>query len=529
MEVRGEVLMRKRDLERLNRERRNAGESELANLRNAAAGSLRQLDPKITAKRRLIFYPWGVEPAAALFDKVSEQAQWAEEMGFAVTEYRTICAGTAQIVKQYEKLHQVRGKLQVALDGMVVKTDNIALHEVFGYTEKFPKWMVAYKFPATEKISKIVDIDWQVGRTGVLTPVAHIDPVDLDGATVRRVTLHNYRQIVEKDIRIGDKVVVARSGDVIPKIVKSLPQYRRDASTVEVVKPAVCPVCRSKLLDEGILLKCQNISCPARVKNALRHFVGKKGLDIVGLGGKTVETLYERGIVNDVSDIYKLRAEDLYGLDGFGEKKIISILESVANSKNPPCDRFVYALGIEHVGEVVARLICTHLVSDTVWDLLQIEKDDLEGIEGIGPEIADSYVNFVRVNGEKLRELLELVQPVPLSLSKNGTNGFFAGKRVVLTGRMSVPRDRVKELLRAQGARIVASVSGNTDYLICGEDAGAKLERAQSLGVRILAEDEMWERLGDGPESKGAEGTASRVGDGKRAPRNDNSPYRTLW
>ncbi|ADV45913.1 NAD-dependent DNA ligase LigA [Nitratifractor salsuginis] len=496
IEIRGEVLMTIEEFERINKERIAAGEQPFANPRNAAAGSLRQLDPSITAKRNLIFQPWGVGVNDLDYEYLSDLMGYVYDLGFRKPPLREVKRTPKEIEAVYEKLDKMRSQLPVMLDGMVVKVDRIALQEILGYTVKYPRWMVAYKFPAVEKQTRLLDVIPQVGRTGVITPVAVLEPVEIEGVVVERATLHNYDYIEKLDIRIGDMVTVIRSGDVIPKIIKVLPQYRTGKEK-PIQRPTRCPVCGSEVLDEGPLVKCQNLSCPARVVNSIIYFASKQCMNIDGLGEKIVQQLYDAGLVKDVEDLYHLKKEDLLKLEGFGEKKAEKLLEAIEASKGRECWRFVNALGIEHIGEVASKKICEKFG----LDFIHADKEALLSIEGFGEEMANSFLEFMRVNGEKVKRLMEIVRPKPPQ-KEEVVESPFTGKTVVLTGAMKKPRSEIKEMLEHLGAHVTNTVSHKTDYVIYGEDPGSKFDKAKQLGVTLLPEEKMWEMLGEQAEAE---------------------------
>lgn len=489
IEIRGEVVIRKDDFDAVNKERMERGEPVFANPRNAAAGSLRQLDPKVTAKRRLFFYPWGVGENSLDYPLLSEKMAFVYRLGFIKPPFHDKCLDEACIQKEYEKAVHLRDSFPVMLDGMVVKVDEIALQEVLGYTVKFPRWMCAYKFPAIEKSTKIKDIVLQVGRTGVITPVAVLEPVEIEGVIVERATLHNFDEIERKDVRIGDTVIVIRSGDVIPQITKVLTQFRTGKER-KIARPTHCPVCGKELLDEGALIKCQNLECPARVVNAIIYFASKQCLNIEGLGKKIVEQLYDAGLVKSVVDLFSLTKEQLLQLEGFKEKKAQNLLDAIASVKGVACWRFVNALGIEHIGEVASKKVCEHFG----LKFLDATKEELMQIEGFGEEMAESLLEFSRVNRKLIEKLMSIIQPTEPK-KREVKESVFTGKTVVLTGSMSKPRSEIKTLLESMGAKVTGTVSKKTDYVIYGEDPGSKYEKAKSLGVSLLREDEMWRML----------------------------------
>jgi len=375
------------------------------------------------------------------------------------------------------------------MDGMVTKVDDISKEEELGYTVKFPKWMCAYKFPAVEKVTRIKAITLQVGRTGVITPVAEIEPVNIEGAVVSRATLHNFDEIERKDIRIGDSVIIIRSGDVIPKIIKVLAD-RRTGSEIPVHRPTVCPTCGSELLDEGALIKCQNLKCPDRVINSIIHFAKKGCMNIDGLGSKIVELLVKEHIINDVLDLYKLKKEDLEHLEGFKAKRIQNLLQAIADTKGTVLHRLINAMGIEHIGEVASK----SLALEFGLGIVDATFDEVVAIDGIGEEMANSFLEFMRVNHDFVLKLFDVIEPT-VEKKIEAQNNPFKGKTVVLTGTMSESRGNIKTMLEALGAKVSGSVSKKTDFVIYGEDAGSKLTKAESLGVPTLTEDEMRGRL----------------------------------
>ncbi|MDD2450589.1 MAG: NAD-dependent DNA ligase LigA [Sulfurovum sp.] len=489
IEIRGEVVIRKDDFEKINEERLAEGESLFANPRNAAAGSLRQLDSSITAKRRLVFYPWGLGENVLEHKRLSEKMDYVYSLGFLEPPFAQECQGIEEIETFYQMLISKRDEIPMMMDGMVLKVDEVEKQEELGYTVKFPKWMCAYKFPAVEKVTKIKAITLQVGRTGVVTPVAEIEPVNIEGAMVSRATLHNFDEIERKDIRIGDSVIIIRSGDVIPKIIKVL-EERRDGSEIAVERPTVCPTCGSELLDEGALIKCQNLHCPDRVINSIIHFARKGCMNIDGLGSKIVELLVKEGIIKDILDLYFIKHEDLEGLEGFKEKRINNLINAIHATKGVPLYRLINAMGIEHIGEVASKA----LALEFGLGIVDATYDQIVAIDGLGEEMANSLLEFMRVNHDFVLKLFETIQPT-VEKKVEAEENPFKGKTVVLTGTMSESRGKIKEMLETLGAKVSGSVSKKTDYVIYGEDAGSKLDKAESLGVATLTEDEMKEML----------------------------------
>lgn len=485
IEIRGEVLIKKDDFEAINEERLSEGEALFANPRNAAAGSLRQLDSSITAKRKLVFYPWGLGENTLAQNSLFEKMSFVYEQGFLSPPYRVECNSIEEIEAFYQKLISKRDSIPMMMDGMVVKVDDVSLAEEYGYTVKYPRWMCAYKFPAVEKVTRINDITLQVGRTGVVTPVAEIEPVNIEGAMISRATLHNFDEIERKDIRVNDSVIIIRSGDVIPKIIKVL-ENRRDGSEKPISRPTTCPTCGSELLDEGTLIKCQNLECSDRVINSIIHFAKKGCMNIDGLGSKIVEQLVNEGKIKDILDLYALKYEDLEDLEGFKAKKINNLLDAIVATKNAPLPKVLNAIGIEHIGEVAAKLLAKKFGLRVV----DASYDELIAIDGFGVEMANSLLEFMRVNKSVVLKLFELIEPSVETFTEAIDNPF-KGKTVVVTGTMSVSRDEVKAFLENLGAKVASSVSKKTDFVIFGEDAGSKLTKAQELGVVTIREDEM--------------------------------------
>ena len=488
IEIRGEVVIKKADFELLNAQRLRLNEPLFANPRNAAAGSLRQLDTSITAKRKLVFYPWGIGSNTLEQSYLSEKMAFVYSLGFLQPPKISVTQNVEDVHTLYATLIEKRDEIEMMMDGMVVKIDDIRLQEELGYTVKYPKWMVAYKFPAIEKVTQLKAITLQVGRTGVVTPVAEVEAVNIEGVVVERATLHNFDEIERKDIRIGDSVIIIRSGDVIPKIIKVI-ESRRLGHEVRPTRPLTCPVCGGELLDEGALIKCQNLSCDARVVGAIIHFASKKALNIDGLGDKIVEQLYDQKLVLHVKDLYTLTLAQLLALEGFKEKKALNLLEAIEKSKGVALEKFIHALGIEHIGEVAAKKIARTFGLE--W--LEASFEQIIALEGFGEEMAKSLVEFIRVNAQETLELMQVIQPVASKLEI--TESIFTGKSVVLTGSMSQSRDTIKAMLEKLGAKVSSSVSKKTDFVIYGDEAGSKLDKALELGVKTLNEAELNEMI----------------------------------
>ncbi len=495
LEVRGEIIIKKDGFEKLNRVRMEAGEKLFANPRNAAAGSLRQLDSKITAQRPLDIFVYGVGRTDGL--ELTGQARMLDqlkEFGFPVNPHIRTCPDVSQVIDAYRELDRLRGTLSYEIDGMVIKVDDMGLQQQLGEKIKSPRWAVAYKFPAVRETTVINDIIVQVGRTGTLTPVAILEPVNVGGVTVSRATLHNEDEIRRKDIRIGDTALIIRSGDVIPKVVKIIPESRTGDEKVFIM-PDKCPVCGSDIQrirqDRSHINKCVNVSCQAQLKERISHFVSKKALDIDGMGKKIVIQLVDEGMLRSYADIFVLQEDRIAALDRMAEKSAANLIAAVNASKTVSLRRFIYALGIDHTGENAAKLISDQFT--TIEEVMSLTPEKLEQIHGIGPETAFAVCLFFSnpENVEMVQKILDagvnVINEKPVSDS--GTDHPFSGKRFVLTGTLhTMTRSRAKQQLESLGAKVTSAVSAKTDFLLAGEKAGSKLEKARQLGIDILDE-----------------------------------------
>lgn len=483
IEIRGEVLILKDDFEALNESRAKEAQSLFANPRNAASGSLRQLDTSITRARKLKFYPWGVGEHSLNFKKHSEIMDFIRALGFLKDDFIRLCENLDEVLKAYKELLALRDKKPMMMDGMVVRIDDLALCESLSYTVKFPRFMAAFKFPALEKSTKLLGVNLQVGRSGLVTPVAVLEPVELDGVRVSSASLHNFDEIARLDIRINDYVAVIRSGDVIPKIT-NVYKDRREGKELLISRPKLCPVCESELLDEGILIRCQNLNCEARLVNSIIYFVSKKCMNIDGLGESIVELLYKHKKISSIESIYSLKYSDFENLEGFKDKKINNLLSSIEASKDNELFKFISALGIEHIGEVAAKKIA----SCFSFEWLDKKKEDFESLEGFGEQMALSLEDFLAINKERILHFYSILRLK--NTQQESKTSIFTAKIVVITGSLSKPRDEFKALLESMGAKVSSSVSAKTDFLLCGKDAGSKLEKAKALGIKILSEEE---------------------------------------
>lgn len=484
IEIRGEIVITKEDFEKLNQERLETNQPLFANPRNAAAGSMRQLDSTITAKRRLNFIPWGFGAHSLHYQSFFESMRDILKLGFSPIPFIRLCKNMQEIQDYYTEIMAMRNSYPMMLDGMVIMLDSFAMQNKLGFTIKSPRFSCAYKFPAVEKITRILSVTQQIGRTGIITPVAELEPVEIEGAEIKRATLHNYKEIQRKDIRIHDYVIIIRSGDVIPKIIKSLPA-RRDGSQKEIIPPTHCPECGSELLVEDIFIKCQKMDCKARIKEGIIHFVSKKALNIEGLGEKIIDQLLQNNLISGILDLYTLDFNELLKLEGWKEKKARNLIEAIAATKNIELWRLINALGIEHIGEGASK----KLALSFGVDCFNQNKEELIQLDGFGEEMVESFLEFCRVNQKFIHMLLKILTPKTTKTTISNSPLF--GKSIVITGTLSKGREEIKEFLESYGAKISSSVSAKTDFLLHGKDAGSKLEKAKQLGVKLLSEEDL--------------------------------------
>jgi len=491
VEVRGEVVIPKKDFERLNAEQLKQGGKLFANPRNAAAGSLRQLDPRITASRPLSFLPWGLgETSEPVARRYSEVVKHLKDWGFRVTEFFRVVQGTEECLKYHQEILAKRDKLPFEIDGVVYKVDDLAARDRLGFTARAPRWAVAHKFPAHEENTVVEDIMASVGRTGVITPVAVLRPVQVSGVTVTHATLHNQDEVERKDVRVGDTVVVRRAGDVIPEVVAVIKE-KRPRGTKPWHMPKKCPVCGSEVIreEEAAAHRCMGgLVCSAQRMGALLHFASRHAMDIEGLGDKLVQQLVDKGLVKTVADLYKLKQDVLADLERMAEKSAQNLLEQIEKSKDTTLARFLNALGIPQVGEATAQLLADHF--GAIDDILDAERETLEQIHGIGPAMAEDIYEFFheKHNREVIRALIKagIRWPKPTRVKKDSA---LAGKTFVLTGGLSsMSRDEARRKLQELGAKVTDSVSKKTDYVIVGEEPGSKADKAKALGITMLDE-----------------------------------------
>ncbi|NNH79016.1 NAD-dependent DNA ligase LigA [Acinetobacter sp. ANC 5380] len=493
LEVRGEVLIPKAGFEKLNAENEAKGEKTFANPRNAAAGSLRQLDPAIAASRPLAFYAYGIAQCEPHHGQTTMFAslEWLTQFGFAVGEFHFICDSIQEVQQCYEEINAKRANLSVEIDGLVIKVDSLKQQKQLGFLSREPRWATAYKFPAVAALTTVENIDWQVGRTGIITPVARLNPVAVGGVTVSNVTLHNIGEIHRLDVRIGDTVSVYRSGDVIPKVEKVWSEFR-PVEAQEIHLPAQCPVCDSPVvMPEGeALARCSGgLYCAAQRIEAIRHFVSRKAMDIEGLGDRWVESLLHLDLLNNVADIYCLHEhrEQLLTIEKMGEKSVQNLFDAIENSKKTTLASFIYALGIRGVGETTARML-----ANTFQTFDALKAADLEALKktpDVGDITAEWIIDFFQAehNVEVVNRLLEagIHWDAPIAPTRQPLNG----ESWVITGTLSsMGRDEATQLLQALGARVSGSVSSKTKCVVAGEKAGSKLEKAEKLGVQVMNE-----------------------------------------
>lgn len=501
LEVRGEAYMPKRSFEQLNEERKEKGEQLFANPRNAAAGSLRQLDPRIAAKRHLDMFAYGYGvwqiPEVGTHSGRLEKLQ---KLGFKINPHWEICRSIDEVIAFVKKWTEQRSSLPYDIDGIVVKVNDIKQQEQLGFTARTPRWAIAYKFPAQEAVTTLIDIELSVGRTGVVTPTAILEPVFVDGSTVSRATLHNEDHIRALDIRIGDRVIIKKAGDIIPQVVRVLFEERKEG--LEPYRmPDHCPACNSKLvhLDDEVALRCINPDCPAQLKEGIIHFVSREAMNIDGLGEKIIQQLFDAGLIKSIADLYRLKKEDLLPLERMGEKSVQNLLKAIEASKQNSLEKLIFGLGIRHIGEKAATLLAKNF--KTMDALKNATFDELVAIDEIGEKMAESVVKFFKE--EKVVQLIEQLERLGINMTylKDEPEGqsiaaqaVFANKTVVLTGKLEhFTRNEAKAIIEANGGKVTGSVSKNTDLVIAGEKAGSKLKQAEKLNIPVWDEEKFIE------------------------------------
>ncbi|MCC3409928.1 MAG: NAD-dependent DNA ligase LigA [Microcoleus sp. PH2017_10_PVI_O_A] len=501
VEVRGEAFLSLAVFEEINREREKAGEQLFANPRNAAAGTLRQLDSKIVDKRRLDFFAYTLHLDEDNEEKTQgESLELLRRIGFKVNPNRKICSSLDEVREYYEYWDTERRNLPYMTDGVVVKINSVGLQRQLGFTQRFPRWAIALKYPAAEVPTIVEAITVQVGRTGALTPVAELKPVQLAGTTVSRASLHNSDRLSELNLHIGDTVIVRKAGEIIPEVVRVLPELRPENAQLFQM-PSCCPECTQPVVREKgeAVTRCINTSCPAILRGSLIHFCSRDALDINGVGEKLVQQMVDSNLVQSAADLFDLTAERLMVLERMGKKLAEKLVSAIARSKNQPYARVLYGLGIHHVGSVNAQLLTERFAN--VEELAAVSAAGIEGVYGIGPEIAQAVYQWFRVPANQ--SLIARLQTAGLQLHSEvkshnlaDKNLQVAGKTFVLTGTLpTLKRDEAKDLIVKAGGKVTGSVSAKTDYVVVGEDAGSKLEKAQSLGIELLSEAELLELL----------------------------------
>ncbi len=494
--------MPKKSFIALNESRVENEEEQFANPRNAAAGSLRQLDPKIAASRNLAIFVYGIggDGEAYQLDSHAEALDYLDELGFQTNKERKTCHSIDEVQAYIEKWTVKRPELPYEIDGIVIKVNRYVHQQDLGFTAKSPRWATAYKFPAEEVVTTLLDIELTVGRTGALTPTAILEPVKVAGTTVGRASLHNEDLIREKDIRIGDTVIIRKAGDIIPEVVavvlearkKDLPEYKM---------PTHCPVCESELvrIEGEVALRCVNPQCPAQITEGLIHFVSRNAMNIDGLGEKVVEQLFREGLIHDVSDLFTLTKDQLIQLDRMGDKSATNLVAAIEVAKQNSMERVLFGLGIRHVGEKAAKILAEEL--GDMKTLAQATPDQLITIHEIGDKMADSVVRYF--DNEEVQDLIKRLEDLGVNLAYTGKkvdlsnlNHVLTGKTVVLTGKLEqLTRQEAKEKIELVGGTVAGSVSKKTDIVIAGEDAGSKLDKAQTLGIPVWDENRLIEEL----------------------------------
>ena len=488
--VRGECYMPRASFDQVNQSRQENGEPEFANPRNAAAGTLRQLDTAVVAKRNLATFLYQ-EASPSTRDSQEKVLKHLEQLGFVVNQRRLLAHSMNEVWAFIQEIGRERDQLPYDIDGVVIKVNDLAGQEQLGFTVKAPKWAVAYKFPAEEKEAKLLSVDWTVGRTGVVTPTANLTPVQLAGTTVSRATLHNVDYIAEKDIRKDDTVIVYKAGDIIPAVLRVVESKRVSEERLDI--PTNCPSCDSKLLhfEDEVALRCINPRCPAQIKEGLTHFASRDAMNISGLGPSIVEKLFAADLVKDVADIYRLTVEDLLLLDGIKEKSAQKLYQAIQASKENSAEKLLFGLGIRHVGSKASQLLLQNFHS--IESLAQANPEEIASIESLGSVIAQSLQTYFATEGSEilLRELKESGVNLDYKGQTVAANAALSGLTVVLTGKLErLNRSEAKNKLESLGAKVTGSVSKKTDLVVAGADAGSKLQKAQELGIEIR--DEAW-------------------------------------
>ncbi len=489
LEVRGEVIIRTDKFKELNRRREERGEPVFANPRNAAAGSVRQLDSKITAERPLEIYCYAVgEVRGRTFKTQWEILQTLAKWGFRTNPNNRRCRGIEEVLEYYHQMAEKRESLPHEIDGIVIKVDRLDLQVRLGEISRSPRWALAFKFQPKQETTKILDIVVQVGRTGALTPVAVMEPVKVGGVEVSRATLHNQDEVDKKDVRIGDNVIIQRAGDVIPEVVEVV-RSKRTGKEKKFTMPSQCPVCGAEVIREEAIHRCIGLDCPAQLKGRIRHLASKRAMDIEGLGVKLIDQLVDKGLINDVADLYEIKKEQLIALERMADKSAQNIIDAIEASKEKPLAKFLYALGIRHVGEHISEVLAHRFTR--LDDFFHLSEEDLMEVQEVGPEVAASVAQFFRdkKNKESIERLkkagVKVIEPQAIKKAA------LAGKVFVFTGALKTfGRDEARDLVESLGAQTASGVSKKVDFVVVGEDPGSKLDKAKELGIKTLTEEE---------------------------------------
>jgi DNA ligase (NAD+) len=493
--VRGEVIIQLKKFKELNRKREEIGEPLFANPRNAAAGSVRQLDSKITAERPLEIYCYGLgEVTGRTFKTHSEILQTFPKWGLRTNPNIQRCQNIDEVLEYYHKMNEKRETLPYEIDGIVIKVDRLDLQTRLGEISRSPRWALAFKFQPKQETTKILDIIVQVGRTGAITPVAVMEPVKVGGVEVSRATLHNQDEIDKKDVRVGDTVVIQRAGDVIPEVVQVITSKRKGTEK-KFRMPSKCPVCGAEVIKEEAIHRCIGLDCPAQLKGRIKHFASKRAMDIEGLGVKLIDQSVDKGLIKDVADIYYINKEKLIELERMADKSAQNIIDAIEKSKTKPLSKFLYALGIRHVGETTAEDLACHF--PRLDDLFRLSEEDLMEVEGIGPEVAASVHQFFR--DKKNRESIELLKKAGVKViePKVKEKGKLVGKTFLFTGALKdFGREEARNLVESLGGMTASSVSKKVDFVVVGEDPGSKSDKAKELGIKILTEEDFKRMIG---------------------------------
>ncbi len=491
-EVRGEVYMKRQEFIKINREKEKSGEPLFANPRNAAAGSLKLLDPRLVAERGLDIFAYGIGHCKGRdFGTHDEVLKFLKKAGFRVNPNMKLCSNIEDVIDYCNKWEDKRGSLEYDTDGMVIKVNSLTQQKELGYTTKAPRWVIAYKFPASKVATRLKDIILQVGRTGALTPVAVLEPVHVSGSVVSRATLHNIDEIARLDARIGDTVLIEKSGEIIPKI-NSVIKSKRTGKEKKFIAPDTCPACGSKAvrLSGEVAIRCENVACPAQLKMKILHFTSRGAMDIEGLGDKIVDQMVDKKLINDYGDIYYLKQEEVAGLERFAEKSASNIIRAIEKSKHNELYRLIFGLGIRHVGVHAARLLADRFSS--VDNITESSREELETIYEIGPVMGESIYRFFRTK-ENLR-VLDKLKKAGVKMSEKATHKEelkFSGKTFVFTGTLaSFSREEAERLVASLGGEFSSSIGRNTDFVVCGENPGSKFEKAKKMGIKIIDENE---------------------------------------